>query len=93
MEVELDEASLEKLAKRWQEASYPSLAGGGDASPREASEAVEAVAGAQDDGSESDRDDDTAAEPSGLLIDPQLRRAVESLRQAIPREAETTAAA
>ena len=103
MEVELDEASLEKLAKRWREASYPSLAGMG--------ESLDSSTGASDDGGQTDPTgaDSTGADPpgagpgdqseatdaagSGLSIDPQLRRAVEHLREVIASGAGATAAA
>ncbi|MFK8113300.1 MAG: S41 family peptidase [Rubripirellula sp.] len=70
MTVELDEESLKKLAKRWREASYPALALDDEAEsePDLAADAPEA-------------EDGTPAVESDLLIDPQLRRAVESIRE------------
>ena len=74
LEVELDEDSLEKLAKRWREASYPSLAG-------------------IDDRSSDQAEDTPDGGDSGLTIDPQLRRAVEYLREKLSSDIPVTAAA
>ena len=86
--VELDEASLRKLAQRWREASYPSLALSpantpgsekgtetsalSDQQPAPPNQTVEQADVLQADVIES-----------GLMIDPQLRRAVEHLRDQI----------
>jgi carboxyl-terminal processing protease len=81
MEIELDEANLEKLAKRRNEDSYPSLALVGNSTT-----------------DPTDQEEDQQAESvdaieSVLMIDAQLRRAVEHLRKVIATEAgETTAA-
>ena len=80
MEVELDEASVEKLAKRRSEDAYPSLA-----------LVADSTAVADDDSSEVVGSAD--AIESILTIDSQLRRAVEHLRKMIASETgETTAA-
>jgi carboxyl-terminal processing protease len=104
LEVELDEASLEKLAKRWREASYPSLSRMGESLEQSSTEAshdarqtdpIAADPPAADPAAagQTDTSDATDAAPSGLLIDPQLRRAVEYLREVITRETGATAAA
>ncbi len=88
LEVELDEATLEKLAKSWREASYPALAlvddvAVDDAVDEPGSETASDVVGSGDpklDGADPDTADSVT---SGLLIDAQLRRAVEYLREAI----------
>lgn len=83
LEVELDEATLEKLAKRWREASYPALALVDDAVDEPGSETASDAVGSGDpklDGADPDTADSVT---SGLLIDAQLRRAVEFLREAI----------
>lgn len=71
LEIELDEETIERLAQRWQEASYPAMA----ATPR----------GAESDGSDGQPEQDTGqpAQDSGLSLDPQLKRAVEYLREKI----------
>ncbi len=93
LEVELDAATLEKLAKSWREASYPSLALADDADAGDDSvgEAVddpgsEPANDAADSGESklADADPDPAETvSSGLMIDAQLRRAVEYLREAV----------
>jgi carboxyl-terminal processing protease len=113
MEVELDEDSLEKLAKRFREASYPSLASAEAASrdnkdrdnkDRDNEDGGETggEADGQSGGDQPDADraaEATAAskEPgtveSGLMIDPQLRRAVEYLREVIETASDVTTAA
>ena len=88
LKVEHDEATLEKLAKSWREASYPALAlvddvAVDDAVDESGSEtASDAVASG--DPKVGDADPGTTdSVTSGLLIDAQLRRAVEYLREAI----------
>lgn len=109
MEVELDDASLEKLAKRWREASYPSLAtvgpssGDGGTGPSDDGPATDslsdpsaspdAVEGERTDVGKTDQPEGVDAVESGLSIDPQLRRAVEYLRETIAKQAGATAAA
>jgi carboxyl-terminal processing protease len=94
LEVELDDATLEKLAKRWRESSYPSLAiaddGAADAADVSVGEAVDeagsetANAAAAADSELPDADPNTAETvSSSLMIDAQLRRAVEYLREAV----------
>ena len=96
--VELDEASLRKLAQRWREASYPSLALSpantpgsekgtetsalSDQQPAPPNQTVEQADVLQADVIES-----------GLMIDPQLRRAVEHLRDQITPARAVAAAA
>ncbi len=88
-EVSLDEATLDKLVRRWREASYPLLAGIEKDAPKPVAE--EPVGDATDAEHPPTVDVDPSPEtakasaelPSGLLIDPQLRRAVEYLRQAV----------
>jgi carboxyl-terminal processing protease len=79
LSVELDEASLRRLAQRWREASYPSLA---------SIEAEPSIPSGDDAaGSDSppppDTSQDSVIPGSSLLADPQLRRAVEHLREQI----------
>ncbi|MGI9474145.1 MAG: S41 family peptidase [Rubripirellula sp.] len=119
-EIELDADKLDRLAKRWREASYPSLANiessdevensltepdkaEPDSTNSEATEPDSPDA----DSVESEREEpnseasdpskpasDHTDEPeSGLLIDPQLRRAVEYLRDASQNEVKQPAAA
>jgi carboxyl-terminal processing protease len=105
MEVELDEASLEKLAKRWQQASYPSLALveeaqdelAADENPPEdglpSDTAADAI-GAEDPATETPGESEQGGDSStGLMIDPQLRRAVEHLRGVIETGTGLTTAA
>lgn len=74
LDVELDEESLEKLAKRWREASYPSLVGTAEVNEDDTKVKDESV-------------------ESGLLIDPQLRRAVEHIRKVNQSKTPQTSAA
>jgi carboxyl-terminal processing protease len=79
LQVELDEESLRRLAQRWREASYPSLA-----SVRKAVEAQdEQPGGSEPDETASVADEDAGVIDSSLMLDPQLRRAVEHLRSQI----------
>jgi len=93
MEVELDEASLEKLAKRWQLASYPSLALADDAT--DVAEPGSTEPGSTEPGSTEPAEEAEipASVESVLTIDPQLRRAVEYLREVISKETGITTAA
>ncbi|EMI16648.1 Peptidase S41A [Rhodopirellula maiorica SM1] len=89
MEVSLDENTLEKLSKRWREASYPSLAAASEIQLHDEEPA-------SDDGASSDKGalsdkrskestsekQGTGAETKpegGLSLDPVLRRAVEAI--------------
>ena len=134
MTVELDEVSLEKLAKRWSEASYPSLAlverfkesdaednkdengitgdesdvaeeadhgtPGEDAAANGVTEEIAGedqstegpAAGDSSEGAPSRTSPGQVIE-SGLMIDPQLRRAVEYIRDASASEIGVTTAA
>ncbi len=90
--VELDEASLRRLAKHWREASYPSLAASRSESATTPPEPT--------DDERLDQEPSTMPleEPlddaSELSIDPQLRRAVEHLREQMhPARAVAAAAA
>jgi carboxyl-terminal processing protease len=71
MAIELNEETIERLAQRWQEASYPAMA----ASP----------SGAESDGPDGQPEQDPGqpVPDSGLSLDPQLKRAVEYLREKI----------
>ncbi|MEM8666933.1 MAG: S41 family peptidase [Planctomycetota bacterium] len=80
LEVELDDETLEKVAKRWREASYPSLASVGGKDPS---------ADAEDPDSS---DGDQEAE-NGLSIDAQLLRAVEHLRKQLSQSQDVPEAA
>jgi carboxyl-terminal processing protease len=89
--VELDEASLRRLAQHWREASYPSLA----ASRSE-------LTTTPDETDDEPLDQEPSTAPSGnplddaseLSIDPQLRRAVEHLHEQMhPTQAVAAAAA
>lgn len=80
LEIEMDEESWLKVARRWQESAYPSLAGLDDV----ASDAdVEDVEIDSKLGSPTEIVDPDDSLQSNLRIDPQLRRAVESLRESI----------
>jgi carboxyl-terminal processing protease len=79
LSVELDEASLRRLAQRWREASYPSLA---SIEQETRTPANENEAGA-DSPPQSDASQDAEILGSSLLADPQLRRAVEHLREKV----------
>lgn len=112
MEVELDLENLEKLAKRWREDSYPSLAEHpypirGNVDPVDADPDQDNPDGDDpQEGEKTDAESDPPTEPTGgaedgsseeiesiLTIDPQLRRAVEHLREQLATEpAKTTAA-
>ena len=97
--VELDDDHLTQLAKRWREASYPSLANNDD---EQANASTNPAATPQsppsdkplDSSTEANNGDPTDETPSGvdqstesgLELDPQLRRAVESLREQLSRE-------
>lgn len=101
LEVVLNEAELEKLARRWREACYPSLASIRPVADRSAGEQPAAEpeqTGAPEQPGEAtpelgDPAPDRGAapiapphgDPSGLLLDPQLRRAVEHLREQCSR--------
>jgi carboxyl-terminal processing protease len=80
-EVALDEESLKKLAKRWREASYPSLA----------LEELSQPADSETDG--ATESETTTTLDSSLQIDPQLRRAVEQIREELEAATPQTAAA
>jgi carboxyl-terminal processing protease len=71
MAIELNEETIERLAQRWQEAPYPAMA----ASP----------SGAESDGPDGQPEQDPGqpVPDSGLSLDPQLKRAVEYLREKI----------
>ncbi len=79
-EVAIDDATLEKLVRRWREASYPLLVGIEpkvlDSAADETDSADEAAAVDEED-SEPKAAAASATTSSGLLLDPQLRRAVE----------------
>lgn len=105
--VELDEETLIELAKRWREASYPSLATKGNDEPKSiatksspSEEATDTEAISTDEKPRSDADaeetrnqkpDNSSDTPesaskaleqkTGLELDPQLRRAVDYLKQ------------
>jgi carboxyl-terminal processing protease len=86
LEVELDDAALERLARRWREASYPSLASLGVSKPGSQSLSSEVSDPPTDQPlPNSDSQDDPLSEPqspeSALSIDAQLKRAVDHLRQ------------
>jgi carboxyl-terminal processing protease len=75
MAIELDEKTIEQLAKRWREASYPAMAAG--------------LGEAETDTPQGPTDGQTehaAGQPeqqSGLSLDPQLKRAVDYIREKI----------
>ncbi len=71
LEVDLDDETLEKVARRWREASYPSLASVGGQRPERAADTDEG---------------DTRENETGLSIDAQLRRAVEHLRERLSQQ-------
>ncbi len=64
MEIDINEETLEKLAKRWREASYPAMA------------TIEPAGG---DG-QAEKEGQPGEELTGLMLDAQLNRAVEYLR-------------
>ena len=80
--VEVDEKTLESLARRWQEASYPMLS----SAEREVADHTEP----------NDADDPSEVDPElpevGPPIDPQLQRAIESIRQPTEQERQPAAA-
>lgn len=81
LQVELDEASLRRLAQRWREASYPSLA----SVRTSAAQTDETAADTAEDEPAGEAAEEDPAESEGvvesvLMLDPQLRRAVEHLR-------------
>ncbi len=78
--VELDDESLRKLSQRWREASYPSLASGSATSSESTDNGAETP---QEAGEATAPQEQPAVIQSGLMIDPQLRRAVEHLRDQI----------
>lgn len=97
LEVELDDESIIKVARRWREASYPSLAsvGGKRVMMTDSSSDSDSNSGS-DSSSDSDASDATDNEPepeTGLTIDAQLRRAVEHLRERLSNQKATPEAA
>ncbi len=86
-EVAIDDATLEKLVKRWREASYPLLADSQREIPvlTDDRSSVELLENEQSEPSIDEKAPADAARASetisdGLLIDPQLRRAVEYIQ-------------
>ena len=93
--VELDDVSLRKLAQRWREASYPSLALTPVDKPKPKPSVEQGTEPNPEPNPEPSTETAATADPkpapleqpevleSGLMIDPQLRRAVEHLREQI----------
>ena len=103
LQVEIDTATLERLAKRWREASYPSLATEPpqtSVSEQSASTSAEMDRPDQDSAGTTPEDQASGGEmpsaedvPPAEDIDPQLRRAVEHLREVLNVDARQPAAA
>ncbi|GAA4468156.1 S41 family peptidase [Novipirellula rosea] len=72
MEVSLDESTLEKLSKRWREASYPSLAAASELQ-------LHSDETSDDPTSEKEGVEAEGMPEGGLSLDPVLRRAVEAI--------------
>lgn len=89
MVVEMDEESLRRLARHWREASYPSLASVATVDEGAQEDVVDLPPGELTDS----LDEDSGEADSRLEIDPQLRRAVESLREQIAPSRAVAAAA
>ena len=85
LEVPLDDVIRPQLEKRWREVSYPSLVGTPDRSTDQ--RAIAETQAAADSLADPDRIG------SGMMIDPQLRRAVEHLRNQIVEKITEPAAA
>ena len=90
--IELDADSLKKVAKRWREAAYPSLVGieaksgsNDEVDPNDVKAEKDAKAG----NTEEQDDDGETTVATGLLIDPQLRRAVELIRERMSKQSTT----
>ncbi|WP_442508945.1 S41 family peptidase [Novipirellula sp. SH528] len=73
MEVSLDETTLEKLSKRWREASYPSLAASSALQLHVDEQALE------NESTEKEGGEGEELSVGGLSLDPVLRRAVEAI--------------
>ncbi len=102
MAIELDEKTIEQLAKRWREASYPAMAvGRGEpetdtpqGQPEQAAGQPEQAAGQPEQA--AGQPEQAAGQPereSGLSLDPQLKRAVDYLRDKIAASKVTQEAA
>lgn len=96
-EVSLDDATLEKLVMRWRKASYPLLLKTGEATdPPFTPKSSETEPTLPDSTITTEADLDSQADgesqefADGLLVDPQLRRAVECLRKRIKSEQKPT---
>ncbi|GAA5510547.1 S41 family peptidase [Novipirellula caenicola] len=77
MEVSLDESTLEKLSKRWREASYPSLAAVSEMQLH-SDEPTRDKGDKESTSAKQGTDVETMPE-GGLSLDPVLRRAVEAI--------------
>ena len=77
MTVTIDDATREKLAKRWKEASYPSLASAESLQPDNLDSAR--------NGDVEEQEEDLSG---GLSVDPVLRHAVDALREISESEGE-----
>ncbi len=99
-EVSIDDASLEKLVMRWRKASYPLLTEAAEGTDSlvtpESSETGPTESGpvdtdiAVESDSKPQMDSDGQELADGLLVDPQLRRAVEYLRKRTESEQKPT---